>query len=76
MEKKEIIQALTKALDLIKKNTMDAWEDNGRNTKEVVITEDFDKTAQDSCSIDDTQIFKYNGWKKELEKLLTKLKKE
>ena len=61
----EMKNALISVLEKIKENSIYAWEDDLKDTKNVVVMDDFNK------GVDESDIVKYNGWFEDLE-LLTK----
>jgi len=61
----EMKNALISVLEKIKENSIYAWEDDLKDTKNVVVMDDFNK------GVDEPDIVKYNGWFEDLE-LLTK----
>lgn len=62
----DLKKELSEILDMISENTVDAWEDDLEDTRQVVVLEDFKKQIQGGDIIPDT---KYNGWHERLTQL-------
>jgi hypothetical protein len=66
---KEIKERLEAIIKKAQENQIDAWEDDLENSKQVMITEDFEKGFDD-----EQELVEYNGWFDDLLTLVEELK--
>lgn len=70
MDKKEIVKEIKSILKKISKNNISAWEHDLKDTRQVVVLEDFNSSEEL-----ETEETKYNGWLEDLCNLMKKLDK-